>query len=198
MGDSGEIQFYELDHESKIRLLKTHSHTSNVLAMEPGTREEKQLKETQTLKQSKPPIKNLPRTAGVAGGGAEKALEPAAYRRCGGGGQERLCGKPTTEKVLWRGEPSSIWRGTQALMQGRSHTKTFRGPSAWRGVRRGNDKYPAWKVASPTAPRGGEGFSRKKKENKHNTKKKMTHRTVHSPVPRYARTGYPGRPPVLG
>ena len=47
------------------------------------------------------PIKNLPRTAGGEGG-AEKALEPAAYRRCGGGGQ--LYGKPTTEKVLWRGE----------------------------------------------------------------------------------------------
>ena len=28
----------------------------------------------------------MPRTAGVAGGGAEKALEPATYRRCGGGG----------------------------------------------------------------------------------------------------------------
>ena len=26
----------------------------------------------------------------------------------------------------------------------------------------------------------------------------MTHRPVHSPVPRYARTGCPGRPPVLG
>ena len=26
----------------------------------------------------------------------------------------------------------------------------------------------------------------------------MTHRPVHSPVPRYARTGYPGRPPALG
>ena len=33
--------------------LKTHSHTSNGLAMEPGTRKEKQLKETQTLQQGK-------------------------------------------------------------------------------------------------------------------------------------------------
>ena len=88
MGDSGKLRFYELDHESKMRLLKTHSHTSNGLATEPGTREGKQLKETQTLQQGKPPIKHLPRTAGVAGRG-----------------QERLYGKPTTEKVLWRGEP---------------------------------------------------------------------------------------------
>ena len=32
-------------------LLKTHSHTTNGLAMEPGTREETQLKEMQTLQQ---------------------------------------------------------------------------------------------------------------------------------------------------
>ena len=41
MGDSGKVRFYELDHdESKMPLLKTHSHTSNRLAMEPGTRDE--------------------------------------------------------------------------------------------------------------------------------------------------------------
>ena len=84
MGDSGKLRFYELDHESKMRLLKTQSHTSNGLAMEPGKREEKQLKETQTLQQGKPPIKNLSRTAGVAGGG-----------------QKRLYGKQTTEKALY-------------------------------------------------------------------------------------------------
>ena len=44
MEDSGKLRFYELDHESKMRLLKTPSHTSNGLAMEPETREEKQLK----------------------------------------------------------------------------------------------------------------------------------------------------------
>ena len=44
MGDSGKLRFYEPDRESKMRLLKTHSHTSNGLAMEPETREEKQVK----------------------------------------------------------------------------------------------------------------------------------------------------------
>ena len=40
MGDSGKLRFYELDHdESKMRLLKTQSHTSDRLAMKPGTRE---------------------------------------------------------------------------------------------------------------------------------------------------------------
>ena len=87
MGDSGKLRFYELDHESKMRLLKTYSHTSTRLAMEPRTREEKQLKETQILQQGKshpsktcrvPPVwrgggqkrlSNLPHVAGVAGGG---------------------------------------------------------------------------------------------------------------------------------
>ena len=56
-----------------MRLFKTHSHTSNGLAMEPGKREQKQLKGTQTLQKGRPLIKNLLRTAGVAGA-AEKAL----------------------------------------------------------------------------------------------------------------------------
>ena len=93
--------------------------------MEPGTREEEQLKETQVLQQGK---SDRSKTCGVPPvwrGGAEKALEPAAYRRCGGGGQERLYGKPITEKLLWRGKPSSIWRGTQVLTQGRSHAKNL-------------------------------------------------------------------------
>ena len=109
-----------------MRLLKTHSHTSNGLAMEPGTREEKQLKKTQTLQKGKSHPSKTCRVPPVwRGGGKEKALEPAAYRRCGAGGKERLYGKPTTEKVLWRGEPSSIWRGTQALIQWRSHAKNL-------------------------------------------------------------------------
>ena len=53
MGDSGKLRFYELDHEPKMRLLKTHSHISNGLAMEPGTSEEKQLMEMQTLQLGK-------------------------------------------------------------------------------------------------------------------------------------------------
>ena len=46
LGGSGKLLFYELDYESKMPLLKTDSHTSNGLAMEPGKREEKELKET--------------------------------------------------------------------------------------------------------------------------------------------------------
>ena len=88
IGDSGKLRFYELDHEPKMRLLNTHSHTSNGLAMEPGTREEKQLKETQTLQQSKSHPSKTFRVPPVWRGGAEKALEPAAYRRCGGGGRK--------------------------------------------------------------------------------------------------------------
>ena len=101
IGDSGKLRFYKLDDESKMRLLKTHSHTSNGLAMEPGTRDKTVERNADPKTRQKSRVKNLPRTVGVAGG-AEKALEPAAYRRYGGGGQERLYGKPTTGKVLWR------------------------------------------------------------------------------------------------
>ena len=90
--------------------------------------------------------------------------------------------------------------GTQAPTQGRGHAQTSRGKSAWRGVRRRNGKYPGWKVAAPTHPRGGKVFSRKNKldQIQRTKKKKMTHRPVHSPVPRYTRTGYPGRHPGSG
>ena len=70
-----------------MRLLKTHSHTSNGLAMEPETREKKQLMEAQTLQQGESHPSKTCRVQPVwRGRGAEKALEPAAYRQCGGGG----------------------------------------------------------------------------------------------------------------
>ena len=108
-----------------MRLLKTHSHTSNGQAMEPGSREEKQLKERRPYNKAKVTHQKPAACRRCGGEGAEKAPEPTVYRRCGGGGQERLYGKPITEKVLWRGEPSSIWRGKQALTQGKSHAKNL-------------------------------------------------------------------------
>ena len=87
MGDSGKLRFYELDHELKMRLFKTHSHASSGLAMEPGTREEKLLKETQTLQQDKSHPSKTAAYRRYGGGGAEKDLEPAAYRQRGGGGR---------------------------------------------------------------------------------------------------------------
>ena len=105
MGDSGKLRFNELEHESKMRLLETHFHTSNRLAMEPKTREEKHLEETQSLQQDKShPIKRLTRTAGGGGRkGSRTCRMPPVWR----GGEGRLYGKQTAEKVLWRGEPSS-------------------------------------------------------------------------------------------
>ena len=41
--------------------------------------------------------------------------------------------------------------------------KNSRKPSARRGVRRGSDKYPGWKVATLTAPLGGKVFRRETK-----------------------------------
>ena len=81
MGDSGKLWFYELDHESKMRLLKTHSHTSNGLTMEPGTREEKQLKKTQTLQQGKRHPSKTFRVLPVWRGEAGKALRQTNHRK---------------------------------------------------------------------------------------------------------------------
>ena len=158
-----ELRFYVRDYESKMRLLKTHSHTSNRLAMEPETREEKQLEEPQTLPRGKRHPLNPAACRRCGGGGGDKALEPATCRRCGGRGQERLYGESTTDKVLWRGDPSSILRGAQAPTKGRHNAKNPRGPSTRRGVRRGNDKNPGWKVATRTAQLGGEVSRRKNK-----------------------------------
>ena len=111
-----------------MRLLKTHSHTSNDLTLEPGTREEKQLKETQTLQQGKShPSKTcrVPPVCRCGEGGGRKGSRTCRTPPVWRGGQERLCGKLTTEKVLWQSEPSSTWRGTQALTQGISHAKNL-------------------------------------------------------------------------
>ena len=119
MGYSKKLRFYDLDHESKMRLLKTHSHTSNRLAMEPGTREETQTQQQVNSHPSKtcrmPPVWR----------GKNKGSRICRISPVWRGGQERLYGKTTTEKVLWRGEPSSIWRGTQAPTQGRTHAKNL-------------------------------------------------------------------------
>ena len=123
-GDSRKLQFYELDPESKMQRLKTYPHTSNRLAMEPGTREEKQLKETKTLQQGKSDLSNTCPVSPVWRGGGQKRLYNLPHVAGeAGGGQERLYDKPTIDKVLWRGEPSSIRKGTQALTRGRRHAK---------------------------------------------------------------------------
>ena len=53
VGDSRKLRLFELDHESKMRLLKTHSHTSKCLAIEAGTREEKLFKKSQSHNKAK-------------------------------------------------------------------------------------------------------------------------------------------------
>ena len=94
MGDSGKLRFYEIDHESKMRLLKTHSHPSNRLAMEPGTRVEKQLKETQTLQQGKSHPSTTCRVPPVWRGGGKKG--------------SRTCRMPP----VWRGGAGNALRQT--------------------------------------------------------------------------------------
>ena len=81
MGVWEKLWFYELDRESNMRLLKTHSHTSNGLAN--GARKTRR----KTVEGSEDPTTRK-----------TTHKKPAAYRRCGGGGQKRLYGKQTTDK----------------------------------------------------------------------------------------------------
>ena len=108
------------------------------------------------------------------GGGAEKALEPAAYRRCGGGVQERLYGKPTTEK-------GTMARRAFADMEGNTgantRQKSYQKPPA--GHRHGggldeettNTRDRRWRHLQPRE--GGTCLAEKRKQNKHN---RQTHK----------------------
>ena len=97
IGDSGELRLFLRTtrpyDESKMRLLKTHSQAV-WLSMEPGTREEKQLKETQTLQQGKShPSKTC-------------RVQPV-WRAGGGRKGSRTCRIPP---VWWGGTGKALWR----------------------------------------------------------------------------------------
>ena len=174
MGDSGKLRFYELDHESKMQLLKTHSHTSNGLAMEPGTREEKKLKETQTLQQGKSHPSKTCRVPPVWRGGAGKALRQTNHR------------KGTVARRALVDREGNTGANTRR--------KSCEKPPAGHRHSRGLDEEMAitrdgrWPHLQPRE--GGKCLAEKNKvEQIQKKKKKMTRRPVHNPVPRYARTG---------
>ena len=70
IGDSGKFQLYELDHESKMRLLEKslpHLYMSGYGAR--NTRRKAVERNADPTTRQTSPIKKLPRAAGVAGGG---------------------------------------------------------------------------------------------------------------------------------
>jgi hypothetical protein len=71
MGNSGKPRFHELEHESKMRLLKTHSHTSERIGYAADKRKKKTRRKAieGTHKRYDKGIqaKNVPRTASMAG-----------------------------------------------------------------------------------------------------------------------------------
>ena len=87
--------------------------------MKPGTREGKQVEETQALQRGKRHPSKTCRVSPVwRGRGAEKILAPPACLPCGDGGQERLYSKPTTE---------TLRKGTMATCRRRHNVKVFGG-----------------------------------------------------------------------
>ena len=74
MGNSDKFRFHQLEHESKMRLLKPHSHTSNRPGYEARKTPKKKLKETQTLEEGKPSVKTCRVPQVWRGGETKKAL----------------------------------------------------------------------------------------------------------------------------
>ena len=102
MGDTEKLRFYELDHESKMRLLKTYSHTSNYFGYEARKTRRK------TNEGKRRPYDKV-----------NHHQNPAAYRRCGGGGARRKMhsSKMSHRKGAMTGQtivgsfPRTVWWG---------------------------------------------------------------------------------------
>ena len=97
------MAWLDLDRESKIRPLKPLNRPD----YEARKTRRVAVEENAALQQRKPPIKNVPRTAGVAGGEDRKGS---------------TADKPQ-KKARWQGTPSPKRRGTHALIQGRSQAE---------------------------------------------------------------------------
>ena len=160
-----------------MRLLKTHSHTSE----RPGYEARKNAKKViegnvdtirQTIRQ------NLPRTASVAGGRDDKALW-----------QNQPPSKPARVSSAQRGgldEERRIWSRTQARRQGKPKAKPSRRLPSWRGGRdKRRNPTRNGQVAQSTVLRGGKVPSRKR-ISKENTKQRASQKQedkTYSPVP---------------
>ena len=146
-----------------MRLLKTHSHTSERLRRlwRQEKREEKKLKENAGTIIKQTTIKKLPRTASVAGGREEEG------RYCYDNSptkdtmtrQTTVKNLPRTASVVGgktRPDEECDWRETRALWQGKPTPKPSRGPPLWRGARRkGENQHEKEMWHNPQPARGG-------------------------------------------
>ena len=100
MGESEKLRSYKLDHESKMRLLKTHSKTSQ----RPGYEARKWRRKT---------------VEGRADRTTRQITHPksAAYRRCGGGGKTEMALPQTNHK-------GTMARQTLVKVKGNTSTNT--------------------------------------------------------------------------
>ena len=98
MGDSGKLRFYELAHESKMRLLKNplpHSLPVWLWSQEHAKKSSRKKRgpyNKAIITHQKPAV--CRRCGGRGRKGSRICRMPPVWR----GGQERLYGKPTTEK----------------------------------------------------------------------------------------------------
>ena len=167
MGDSGKLRFYELDHESKMRSSKP-TRTPLTVWLWSQEHAKKSSRKKRRPYNKAIVIHQKPAACRRCGGGAEKALESAACRRCGGGGRKGSTANQPQKRYHGEASPRRYGREHRRKHKGEVMRKTSRGPS----TRRGNDKYPGWKVATPTAPLGEEVFRRKKQSRTNTTHKR--------------------------
>ena len=85
-------------------------------------------------------------------GGAEKALESAACRRYLGGGREGSTANQPQKSYYGKASPCRYGGEHRRQHKGEVMRKTSRGPSARRGVRRGNDKEPGMEGVNTYRP----------------------------------------------
>ena len=114
-GKFGEIPVPQLDHESKMRLLKTHSHTSERPGYEARKNAKNAIKGNADTIRRQTTCQNLPRTASVARGARRKGRygetnhrqNPPAYRQRGGGEARRRKANGMRTQARRQGKPKS-------------------------------------------------------------------------------------------
>ena len=125
MGNSGKSRFPSLDNESKMRLLKTHSHTSERPGYEARRNAKKVIEGNAYTVRNQTTRQNLPRIASVAGGRDEKGA----------------MARPTTVKTRQRivgvaggaRRRKANWSRTQARRQGKPKSNPPAGYHRGRG-----------------------------------------------------------------
>ena len=113
MGDSGKLRFYELDHMMSRRCGSSKPTPKRSGYGARNTRRKALEGNAGPSTRQKPPVKNLPRTAGVAGEGGRKGSRTCRIPPVWRGG---------TGKALWRTDHRNVTMRMQAVVDMEGNT----------------------------------------------------------------------------